>query len=41
MDIRIQIFSDTDNFLSDINMNTVFNLEPNMNNYLDMDIFKI
>jgi hypothetical protein len=47
--IRIRIFSDTnadmDNFLSDTNMNTVFNLEPDMDtnakNYLDPDIFEI
>jgi hypothetical protein len=49
IDIQIRIFSDTntdtDNFLSDMNMNMVFNLEPdtymNTDNYQDPDIFEI
>jgi hypothetical protein len=47
IDIRIHIFldinTDTDNFLSDTNMNTLFNLEPDMDtgNYPDPNIFKI
>jgi hypothetical protein len=46
--VDIYIFytnSNTDNFLSDLNTNKVFNLEPDMDtntdNYPDPDIFKI
>jgi hypothetical protein len=41
-DIRIQIFLDTDMniFLTDMDMDTVWNLETDMDNYPDLKVLK-